>query len=304
MSHAVLLVAHGTVDNADQIPLFLAGMRRGHASPELAAEVRRRFEAAGGSPLNRINLEVARRLEAKLGVPVRLSKRLWHPYPKEVLTALKAEGVTHVAEVPLAQHSAHVYAEAAEAAATELGGLTMRCAANYGQSEQLTRAYARRIERAVAAIPEAEHGATLVVMTAHSLPVMVVRAGDAYEREFRASTEAIAREASLGAKLPEHIVAFQSQGMSAGRDGKPMEWLGPDLRMALDDARARGKKHVVMAPVGFLADHVEILYDIDIEAAAWAKERGLTLARTASLNADDDVIDALAAVAAPLLAPS
>ena len=304
MKRAVLLVAHGTVDDREEIPAFLGNIRRGHASPELVAEVQRRFDAVGGSPLNRINRDVAAKLEAKLGVPVRLSNRLWRPYPKEVLAALKADGVTHVAEVPLAQHSAHVYAESARAAAAELGGITVACAANWGRSALLTRAYAKRITDALAAIPRGEHAATLVLMTAHSLPVAVVRAGDAYEREFRASTEAIAREASLGAKLPEHIVAFQSQGMSAGRDGKPMEWLGPDLRMALDDARARGKKHVVMAPVGFLADHVEILYDIDIEAAAWAKERGLTLSRTASLNADDDVIDALAAVAAPLLAPS
>jgi ferrochelatase len=313
MRRAVLLVAHGTVDSADEIPAFLANIRRGHASPELVAEVRRRFVAVGGSPLNRTNLEVARKLEAKLALPVRLANRLWHPYPKETLAALIADGITDVAEVPLAQHSAHVYAEAATLAASELGGITLRCAVNYGQSLLLTRAYARRIEQALAAITEQggalDHRATLVVMTAHSLPVMVVRAGDAYEREFRASTEAIAREAKLGAHgsgdaRPEYTVAFQSQGMSAGPGGKPMEWLGPDLRAALDDARARGKTRVVMAPVGFLADHVEILYDIDIEAAEWAKERGLTLTRTASLNADDDLIEALAAVATPLLSAS
>jgi ferrochelatase len=134
----------------------------------------------------------------------------------------------------------------------------------------------------------------LLLFTAHSLPVAVVRAGDPYEVEVRASADAIALE--LGSQKPSSEVAFQSQGMGGG------QWLGPDLPTALDAARAAGKKHVLVAPIGFLADHVEILYDLDIEAEALAKERGLTLSRTRSLNASDGLLDALEHVARPLLA--
>jgi ferrochelatase len=97
-------------------------------------------------------------------------------------------------------------------------------------------------------------------------------------------------------------VCFQSQGMSQGPGGRPVEWMGPDLRKALEQEKARGAKRVVIAPIGFLADHVEILYDLDIEARAWAEELGLVASRTASLNADDAFIDALVAVITPYLA--
>ncbi len=97
-------------------------------------------------------------------------------------------------------------------------------------------------------------------------------------------------------------VAFQSQGMSAGPGGRPIAWLGPTLEATLDAAAARGDRLVVVAPIGFLADHVEILYDLDIEARAMAEQRGLALSRTPSLNADDDFIDVLADIARPLLA--
>jgi ferrochelatase len=302
MKKGVLLVAHGTIDDLDDLPAFLGVIRRGPASPELVHEVRRRYQAAGGSPLNGINDAVAKKLELVLGVPVRLANRLWVPYPKEVLEQLRAHDVTHVAVVPIAQHSAHVYAQAAEEAASALGAFTLASAKNWGQSELLTRAFAERITRALSAIPRPEHARTLVLMTAHSLPVAVVRAGDAYESELRASAEAIARHAKLGeGNAAQWSVAFQSQGMSAGPGGKPMEWLGPDLRSAFDDARTRGITRVVVAPIGFLADHVEILFDIDLEAKAWAEERGLELSRTASLNSDDDLIAALAEVARPLL---
>jgi ferrochelatase len=131
-------------------------------------------------------------------------------------------------------------------------------------------------------------------MTAHSLPKMVVDRGDPYEREVRAAA------ATIGAQLGEvrWQVVFQSQGIS----DIPGGWLGPDLPTALEEARARGDGGVVLAPIGFLADHVEILYDLDVEAAGIAKAKGLRFARAASLNADDDLIEVLTEVAQPLLA--
>lgn len=293
---AVLLVAHGTVDSLDDLPAFLASIRRGHpAPPELLAEVRRRYDRIGGSPLNAINRALASKLEAKLGVPVRLANRLAAPHTRDVVAELARMGATRVAIVPLAQHSAHVYGEHAKSVAAEVAPeLALVYAENWGQRADLVEAFARRIRDALAHVPRDR---TTVIISAHSLPVAVVKAGDPYEREVRAAAEAVS--ARLDART---MVAFQSQGMSAGPGGRPVEWLGPDLPTTLDAIAARGDTHVVVAPIGFLADHVEILYDLDVEAKQLADERKLVLARTASLNADDDFVDVLAEIARPLLA--
>jgi protoporphyrin/coproporphyrin ferrochelatase len=296
---AVVLTAHGTVDDLDDLPAFLTAIRRGHAPPAaLVAEVRRRYEAIGGrSPLTAICHEVAEKLEARLGLPVRLAMRLWTPYPKEVLATLIDEGIERVVTIPLAQHSAHVYGEAVEAAARELAdegrrAVVVKSAKNWGLEPALTRAFAAAIRQAQGDKPSELLDHTALVMTAHSLPLAAIRAGDPYETEVKASMNAIAAELSSS---PSPSLAFQSQGMGGG------EWLGPDLEAQLESVKGLGKKHVLIAPIGFLADHVEILYDLDIEAMALAKERGLTLSRTRSLNASPGLIDALENVARPLL---
>lgn len=302
MKSAVLLVAHGTVDSLDDLPEFLSNIRRGHApTPELLAEVRRRYEAIGGSsPLNAINRELASKLEAELGVPVRAANRLFRPYPGPALEELAALGVTRVVVVPLAQHSAKLYGEAVTAAAKDVPAITeVVCAPNWGRSPLLTVAFATEIEKATAAIPAGE---AALVTIAHSLPVAVVQAGDPYEAEVRASAADVEAElVKRGVRLAEHVVAFQSQGMSAGPGGRPIAWLGPDLKATLEGLAARGRRHVIVAPIGFLADHVEILYDLDIEAKAWAEDLGIVLHRTASLNASAGIVTAIAAVARGLL---
>ncbi|MDB4934521.1 MAG: Ferrochelatase, protoheme ferro-lyase [Labilithrix sp.] len=298
---AVLLIAHGSVEELDELPEFLKNIRRGHAAPpELLAEVRRRYEAIGGrSPLNAINRQLATRLEERLGMPVRTANRLFHPYPQDVLRELTAAGAKHVVVVPLAQHSAAVYRDAAEQAVRDAGlDLRIDAAPNWGRTPELTDAFARSIVTALEQVPDGERDRTSLLLTAHSLPVSVIEGGDPYEEEFRASVEAVAarvRELAPG-RFVDHAVAFQSQGMSTGPGGRPMAWLGPDLRSRLEVLAARGRKEVVVAPIGFLADHVEILYDLDIEARTWAEELGITLRRAPSLNAGDGLVDALASV--------
>jgi ferrochelatase len=289
MTAAVLLVSHGTVDDLDDLGAFVTHVRRGHPpGAELVAELRRRYEAIGGqSPLNAVSARVASKVEARLGVRTAWAGRLWKPYVREVLSGLVAEGVVHVAVVPLAQHSAHVYAEDARRAA-EGTGVTVACAPGWGQSPSLHDAFTKRI-RGVLGDP----ARTTVILSAHSLPRVVVERGDPYEHEVRASAAAISGRLGPGVRT---AVAFQSQGF-----GAPGEWLGPDLAAVLDEAAARGDARVVFAPIGFLADHVEILYDLDIEAAAMARQRGLTSVRAPSLNDDDDLIDILVDVARPLL---
>jgi len=296
---AVVLVAHGTVESLDDLPSLLANIRRGHpAPPDLVAEVRRRYEAIGGrSPLNDVSRALAEKLEARLGIPVRMAMRLFHPYPKDVLSRLAKAGVKKIVVVPLAQHSAHVYGDAVKEAARDVAPeLQVTSAPNWGRQPGLTRAFAAVIRAALERIPAEERKRTALVLTAHSLPVSVIEAGDPYEREVRASAEDVV--GALGAGVfAEHGVAFQSQGMGTGPGGRPMKWLGPDLRGTFEGLAARGMKHVVVAPIGFLADHVEIFYDLDIEAKGWAHELGFELYRSASLNAGDGLLDVLETVA-------
>jgi ferrochelatase len=306
MKAAILTIAHGTVTDLADLPAFLANIRRGHAAPpDLVAEVTRRYQAIGGkSPLLDICRSLTAKLEAKTGVPCRMAMRLWEPYPKDVLAELADDGITRVAVVPLAQHSAKIYGEVVRAAADEIaqgGGtrLDVACAADWGQEPGLTRAFAAAVRAALGEVPKDARAKTTLVLTAHSLPVAVVQAGDPYETHVRKSAADVV--SALGAEAPHHTVAFQSQGMGTGPGGRPMPWLGPGLKEAIVAAAARGDTHVVVAPIGFLADHVEILYDLDIEAQAWAKEAGVTLVRTRSLNDGDALVDVLANVAAPLL---
>jgi ferrochelatase len=293
---AVVVVAHGTVDDPDDLPAFVTNVRRGRPAPaEVIAELRRRYEAIGGSPLNRINAQVAAKLAVRLGVRVAAANRLWRPFVRDVFGDLAGQGVRRIVLAPLAQHSTHVYADDAKRAA-EAAGVELACIPAWGGRADLTAAFAARITAALEA-PDAER--TTIVMTAHSLPRAVVDAGDPYERDVRASALAVgaAVRERAGRDVPVQV-AFQSQGMAGPA---PIEWLGPDVGAALDAAREHGAARVLFAPIGFLADHVEVLYDLDIEARAMAAERGLAYARAPSLNADDDLVDVLVEVSRPLL---
>lgn len=294
---AVVLVAHGTVESLDDLPEFLSNIRRGHPPPAaLVAEVRRRYEAIGGkSPLLDITRKAAQLLESRLGVPVRVAMRLFRPYPSDVLSELVKEGIERVIVLPLAQHSAHVYGEAVMQAAKDANlPLTIEAVPNWGREPALSEAFAESVVKELDRIPSGERDRAAVVLSAHSLPVSIIEAGDPYEKEFRGSAEDVA--AMVRKMRPhgfaEHVVCFQSQGMTPG-----MKWLGPDLKTTLEELAARGRKHAVLAPIGFLADHVEILYDLDIEAKAWGEELGITTYRSASLNAGDGLLSALEAVA-------
>jgi ferrochelatase len=210
--------------------------------------------------------------------------------------------VERVASVPLAQYSARVYAEAMREAASALAAagtsLGLACAESWAADAGLIEAYTDACVDALAGVDRAR---TTLVLTAHSLPVAAIRAGDTYESEVRASAAAVARRLAARVGEVRSVVAFQSQGMSTGPGGKPMPWLGPDLPQTIDEARARGDACLVFAPIGFLADHVEILYDLDVEARAWVEERGMTYRRTRSLDDGDALAHVIARIARGLL---
>ncbi len=315
---AVVLIAHGTVEDLADLPSFLANIRRGHpAPPELIAEVRRRYEAIGGrSPLTDISRSLAHKLTAVLGLPVRLAMRLFAPFPKDVLAELAKEGRDQIAVVPLAQHSAKIYVASVADAAAQLAKedtsgrttFTVRGAENWGRTPSLNAAFegaAREALLAAGATSPAEVATTTLLFTAHSLPKFIIDAGDPYDVEVQeAAREVGARLTASPAFAGLDVrVCYQSQGMSQpSRDGKPQPWLGPDLKAALADIARSGKKRVVVAPIGFLADHVEILYDLDIEAMGWAKELSLSFSRTRSLDDSEPMVRAITDVTRGVLA--
>jgi ferrochelatase len=279
----VLLTAHGSVDDLDELPAFLTRIRHGRpAPPELVREVRRRYQAIGGSPLLAISERQAAALATRLGAPVFVGMRLSRPELDQALRQALAHGLRRLCLLPLAPFSVHVYADAARRALEALSRpeLELVSVTAFGSSAELVSAHANAIARQLAELPV---DGTELVLTAHSLPESVIASGDPYQSEFENSARAI------GAKLGRPAqIAYQSQGLGGGA------WLGPDLKTVLESARARGTRHIVVAPVGFLAEHVETLYDLDVEAKAWSAELGLVFTRMPALNAAPELIEALA----------
>lgn len=298
---AVLLVAHGTISECSELPDFLKAVRRGRPAPEaLVHEMTHRYEAIGGSPLLSTTLSQAEALQSKLGHPVRVAMRLWSPYVREVLPELYDSGVRRVVVLPLAPFSVDVYFKAAlrEAAAwgeannvpvvssdasqTDANSLCMQSVSAWGQHPSFIGAQVELIQQALSADKQPD----IVLLTAHSLPTRVIAMGDKYADEVSACFDAVSGRLDLPCRL-----VYQSQGADGG------DWLGPDLESTLRQIAEAGHQRVAIAPFGFLADHVETLYDLDVEAKQWCDSLGLELTRVTALNTRESFIDALGHVA-------
>jgi ferrochelatase len=286
---AVVLIGHGSVERAEDIPAFVTAIRRGRpAPPAVIEEVVHRWNAIGGSPLQRIVEAQAAALRERLGLPVAVASRMWSPYARDVVAQLAKEGVTRVAAVPIAPYSVAIYDEVvAEACAA--AGIACVGAAPWGEEPALVEAFAEVIAEA-----GTSEDATHVILSAHSLPRRVIAMGDTYEAEVRKTAALVFARASVP-EVRAHV-AFQSQGMDGG------DWLGPNLPETFARIVASGGKRVVVCAMGFLADHTEILYDLDVEARAQAEALGLAFSRAASLNVRPRMLDALESVARATLA--
>lgn len=288
----VLLIGHGSVEDPADIPEFVRTIRRGRPTPQsIVDEVAHRWHAIGGSPLARITRELGAALEARLGVPVAVGNRLWKPWARDAVAELAARGVQRVLSLPLAPFSVHVYNPVSAEACASAGVACVACPP-WGEEPALIDAFVDVVQRARAQVPAERRDAAHVLFTAHSLPARVIASGDPYEAQVRASAAAVARAAAL----PGWSVAFQSQGMDGG------EWLGPDLKTAVADLAARGVRDVVFCAIGFLADHTEVLWDLDVEAKALTEGAGVAYHRAASLDVHPRLLDALEVLAKRALA--
>jgi len=266
-------MAHGTPSSLDDMPEYLRLVRGGRPpSDELVREMREHYGAIGGrSPLTDITEAQAAALRERLGpeIPVAVGMRNWRPFIKDALVQLAAAGVARVVGIPMAPQfstlSVQKYIDAATM--TLPPGVQFEPIESFHAHPLLLDAYA---ERVWSAQPKPDE---LVIFTAHSLPEKAIAAGDRYADEVAATARGVADR--VGLKKYER--AYQS----AGRTPEP--WIGPSLEQLLDDKSATMRKFLVV-PIGFVCDHTEILFDIDIQAARTARELATSLRRTESLN--------------------
>ena len=307
---AVLLLAHGTPETVEQIPEYLRNVVSGRPLPQqVIEEIQHRYSLIRRSPLTELTMEQGRLVEAELGaggvaVRVYVGMRNWRPYIPEVVRQMRADGVEEAAVICLAPQNSRtsvgLYRRAVEA---EAAGLRIDFTEGWAQDPLLAEAFAERLRPALSKL-SAEAGAPVpVLFTAHSVPCRTIQApaagenqprpwpgdgADPYAQEAKRTAELVAERV---AGIPRWWFAFQSQGASGG------PWIGPSVEATLDAIAASGVKTLLLQPIGFLCDHVEILYDVDIAFRQYAASLGMRLERPESLNASRTLAKAVAGLA-------
>ena len=303
---AVLLLAHGTPETVEQIPEYLRNVVGGRSLPQaVVEEIQHRYSLIGRSPLTEITLEQGRLVDAELAargrpVPVYVAMRNWRPYIPEVVRQMRADGVEEAAVVCMAPQNSRtstgLYRRAVEAEAADL---RIDFTAGWAQHPLLAEAFAERLRPALAQLSAEVGHPVPVLFTAHSVPCRTIQtpaaeegqpgpAGDPYAEDAKRTAALVAERV---AEIPRWWFAFQSQGASGG------SWIGPTVEQTLDALAAEGVKTLVLQPIGFLCDHVEILYDVDILFRGYAAKLGIRLERPESLNASVPLAKAVADLA-------
>jgi len=296
---AVLLVAFGGPQGPDDIRPFLANVLRGRrVSAERIEEVAHHYEMFGGvSPLTELTLGQARALELRLrehevALPVLVGMRNWHPYLTDTLTDMSRRGVRRAIGVLAAAQRSYSgclqYKENvrdAQQAITAAGHAPVDVVyvADWHEDPGFVAANAEHVRRALETLPDDVRPGARLVFTAHSIPIPMA-AQYPYEANLRASAALVARAAGFD----DWALVYQS------RSGRPEDpWLEPDVCEYLRVQHEKGLRAVVLCPIGFLCDHIEVLFDLDVEAAAFCREIGLPMARASTVNVHPRFIDAL-----------
>lgn len=291
-------MAYGTPASVEDIESFYTHIRRGRPpEPHQLAELVARYEAIGGtSPLNEITEKQVRGLERILNetgpnAPYKVYTGMKHapPFIEETVHKMVQDGVERAIGVVLAPHfssmSVGTYNKTASGAAQKLGAPTMRFVESWHMQPLFLESTSSRVAQALTLFPEEDRQEVTVLFTAHSLPERIIQMEDPYADQIRESAAAVA--ARVG--HDKWMTGWQS----AGRTADP--WLGPDILDILRELHDRGEKNVLVCPFGFVSDHLEVLYDIDIEAQRLAKELGIHLERTQSPNDEELFLRAVAA---------
>ena len=296
MTTGVLVMAYGTPSSREDVEPYYTRIRHGHPpTPELLADLVRRYDAIGGtSPLAARTRDQVEALASTLArrypgrYDVRFGAKYEPPLIEETAAAFVRDGVREVIGLALAPHSSTMSTDEYMARAREALGpeVAFRAVGAWWDAPGFLELIARRVRSALATLDPQRRSTTEVIFSAHSLPQRILERGDTYPDQLAESARRVAELVGL----EHHGVAWQS----AGRTADP--WIGPDILEVLRRVASEGVTDVVVCPIGFVADHLEVLYDIDVDAQAVAREVGLTLVRTASLNADPAFVDVLADV--------
>jgi protoporphyrin/coproporphyrin ferrochelatase len=294
---AILLLAHGTPETVDQIPEYLRNVVSGRPLPQaVVEEIQHRYSLIGKSPLTEITMEQARLVEQELAasgdsIPVYVGMRNWRPYIPDVVKQMRADEIEEAVVICMAPQNSRtsvgLYRRAAEA---EAAGMRIDFTSGWADHPMLAEAFAERLRTVLTALI-AETGAPVpVLFTAHSVPCRTVQTSAASEGQPRLwpgeGTDPYAIDSKhtaelVAARVPEITrwwFAFQSQGASGG------PWIGPTVESTLDSIAGEGVKTLVLQPIGFLCDHVEILFDVDHLFREYAAKLGVRLERPESLN--------------------
>jgi ferrochelatase len=290
---AVLLMAYGGPGGLDEVEPYLQDVRGGRpTSPDLVQEIRARYARIGGrSPILELTRAQAAGVARALGDRFRVyvGMRHWRPYIGETVGEILRAGHGRLVGVVMAPHYSGMSVGAYEKQLLEAAGGRIETALvrRWGQHPRFLEAVSARVVEALQRFPQPK--ALQVIFTAHSLPQRILTSGDPYADELRASAAEVARRLQLA----DWHVAYQSAG--AGATAEP--WLGPDVGELITELAGRGKDAFLIVPIGFVCDHVEILYDIDVACRALAEGLGVHLERTGSLNDDPGLVAAVADVA-------
>jgi len=287
---AVLVMAYGGPGNISEVEPYLMDIRGGRPTrPQLVEEIRARYARIGGrSPILELTRAQASAVGRALGNAFRVyvGMRHWHPYIQDVVEEIARAGHRRIVGVAMAPHYSNMSVGAYEKKLLQAadGRLDVSLIRSWWSHPQFLDAVANRIAQALQRFPRPS--AVQVVFTAHSLPEKILASADPYPAELTASATEVAQRA----RLKDWRLAYQSAGAT------PEPWLGPDVEAVLTELAKAGHDAVLLVPIGFVCDHVEILYDIDVECQALAKRLGVQLERTASLNDDAGLVAAVADV--------
>lgn len=296
----LLVMAYGTPYKLDDLERYYTHIRHGRKpSAQMIEQLRNRYEAIGGiSPLAKITAEQAKKLESRLNqsqdtldFKMYLGLKHINPFIEDAVKQMKEDGMEEAVSIVLAPHfselSVKTYNERVEEEASKLGGLTFYQVESWYAEPKFIGYWSQKIKQVYEQMPSAEKDDAMLIVSAHSLPERILQKNDPYPEQLRETADLIA--ASTG--LEHYTIGWQS----AGRTPEP--WLGPDIK---DLTRNLFKEHpykaFVFAPAGFVCDHLEVLYDNDIECRKVTEELGASYYRPEMPNVQTEFIDALAAV--------
>lgn len=289
---AVMLLAYGGPDSLDDIPDYLLDIRGGRHTPqELIDEISERYHLIGGcSPLLNITKSVGKKLEQSVGLPVYIGMRHWHPFIKDVVPQMIDDSIQNIIAICMAPHysmlSIAKYRENLEAAITKNDAdINVQFIESWHTQPDYLEGVICNVRDTLLRFDTEIRDKVKVVFTAHSLPELILEKGDPYDKQLRETALLLAEKLELSSDQ----WAFSYQ--SAAKTGMP--WLGPQIEDFIVALAEQGEKNLIVAPIGFIADHVEVLYDIDIGVQEIASEHGIRVERPPMLNDSEPMIRAL-----------